>query len=99
MKVANEINAFEGLLLDLQFLQFHRAAKDTQLIDKWLSFLFGSLYHDMQLLHVQHSGQIPHTMINLNKGLPGRPDTAPKTLRKTIQIITNSNSDEEDLYS
>ncbi len=93
-KFRNEVKQMEGLLLDCQFLRIPKTDKTCQLLHRWLSFLLGSLYQDMDLLHKQHSGKVP---VDINMGHPGRPDTSPKYKKeedpKPIVV------DDDDLYT
>lgn len=93
-----EIQQLEGYLLDLQFLRVPKTDKHCQLLHKWLAFLLGSLYSDMHILHCQHS---PNNVwpIDLEKGLPGRPDTAVKLKKKQVEQWIVVDVEEDDLYT
>ena len=78
-KFRTEIKELEGEFLDLQFLRITKTDKNAHLLHRWLAFLLGSLFCDMSVLHNQHvSGDM--WSIELDKGHPGRPDTAKKVL-------------------
>lgn len=61
-----EINAIEGYLFDLQFLKIPRTAKNLYIVEKWLAFLIGVLFEDMQQLHIQHNSKGLSCAINLD---------------------------------
>ena len=96
-KVVQELKALEGTLLDLKFLKLEKTDAKAQIVHRWFAFLLGSLYEDMFILHQQHLGNT-RWPVSLDKGLPGRPDTAPKQFRRppgiAVQIV-----DEDDLYT
>ena len=96
-KVVQELNAIEGSLLDLKFLKLEKTDAKTQIVHRWFAFLLGSLYEDMFILHRQHLGDTIWP-ICLDKGLPGRPDTAPKQVRRQSGILVKL-VDEDDLYT
>ena len=97
-KIFKEIKQMEGLLLDLHFLRLDKKDPQCRILHKWLAFLLGSLYYDMFILHRQHLGDAIWP-INLEDGLPGRPDTGAKIKKKSDyddrRAVTN---DDDDLY-
>ena len=90
-KFLSEIKQMEGYLLDLQFLRIEKTDPKYQILHRWLSFLLGSLYYDMTILHSQHSKNNVWS-IDLEKGHPGRPDTGVKKKRYTGDL-------DDDLYT
>jgi hypothetical protein len=100
--VADEMREIEALVLDLSFLKLQKSDKSFRILQKWVAFLLGSLYEDMILLHKQHSCQTKFHLIDLEKGHPGRPDTARKILKKQTQtkvIFVKVDDDDDGLYT
>lgn len=95
-RFVSEIKQMEGYLLDLGFLRIEKTDPNYQILHKWLAFLLGSLYYDMTILHSQHS-KANVWAIDLEKGHPGRPDTAVKKKKDTEQVIVVDVDD--DLYT
>lgn len=95
---SEEMKQLRSVLLDLEFLKFQRTDKSLQLLDRWIAFLIGSLFKDMFILHNQHTGN-KIWPIDLDKGHPGRPDTAKKTPVKSVKKVIIKIDDDDDLYS
>lgn len=93
----NEIKQIEGYLLDLHFLRVQKTDNKAQVLHRWLAFFFGSLFCDMSVLHRQHSEKNIWS-IDLEKGHPGRPDTAVKKPVKPQTILIKIDDDDE-LYT